>query len=105
MVPGFASTLESGSVVEGINCVSFITHLNAVRFFYFFAFLFYWKDCIIIDTYFSNVTLYGAFTAVPANPATIAYIQVKANGNVDCVAWKVTILVLVPFSLNGLILS
>eukprot|EP00731_Ephydatia_muelleri_P012622 Em0006g1516a len=25
---------------------------------------------------------------VTANPTTIAYIQVKANGNIDCVAWK-----------------
>ena len=41
----------------------------------------------------SNVKFfYWAFTAATtSNPATIAYIQVKANGNVDCTAWKVTI--------------
>ena len=55
--------------------------------------------CINIDT---NVAFFFmAFAvAMTSNPATITYIQVKANGNADCAAWKVTMVTLSFFKLD-----
>lgn len=44
-----------------------------------------------------NVTFYVAVTALPTDAPNIAYVQVKASGNVDCEAWKVTIVTLSYF--------